>query len=153
MKIMRTLTDSRRRGFTLVEIILVVAIIMTLMGLVVPKMADKVKRTKINATKIEMNTIKTEMIQFDANVGRYPTTAEGLAALVERPSEIPESSWQDQYLEAMPKDAWHRDFRYVCPSEKKGKDYDLASPGPDGKFDTTDDITNDIITGTTSAAK
>lgn len=151
MSNIRSLSHGRR-GFTLVEIILVVAIIMTLVGLVGPKLAQRARRAKINATKIEINgNIKTALGQFEVNVGRFPTTAEGLAALVERPSDIPESTWQDPYMETVPKDAWGKEFRYVCPSEKKGKDFDLVSAGPDGKFDSTDDITNDLAGATIGA--
>lgn len=133
-----------RRGFTLVEIILVVAIIMTLVGLVGPKLATKARRARINATKIMINgNLKTALGQFEVNVGRFPTTAEGLKALVERPSEIPEATYQDAYMETMPKDGWGKEFRYVCPSEKQHKDFDIISAGPDGKFDTPDDINND----------
>lgn len=150
MSNIRSLTHARR-GFTLVEIILVVAIIMTLVGLVGPKLAQRARRAKINATKIEIQgNIKTALGQFEVNVGRFPTTGEGLAALVERPNEIPESTWQDPYMEALPRDAWGKEFRYVCPSEKKNKDYDLISAGPDGRFDSGDDISNDLAGATVS---
>lgn len=143
MRNYRSLTLTRRRGFTLVEIILVVAIIMTLVGLVGPRLASKAKRAKINATKIELNNVKTALGSFDVKVGRFPSTAEGLSALVVRPSGIPEATWQDKDMDQMPKDAWGRDFKYACPSEKKDKDYDLISSGPDGQFGNEDDITND----------
>lgn len=142
MKNYRLTALARRRGFTLVEIILVVAIIMTLVGLVGPRLASKAKRAKINATRIEINNIKTALGTFDVNVGRFPTTAEGLASLVTRPSGIPEASWVEKYMDQMPKDAWGKDFKYACPSENKDKDYDLVSAGPDGQMGTSDDINN-----------
>ena len=143
--------SRRRRGFTLVEIILVVAIIMTLVGLVGPRLASKAKRAKINATKIEINNIKTALGSFEVNVGDFPSTSQGLKSLVERPSDIPEATWQDRYMDTMPRDSWGKEFRYACPSDKKGKDYDLTSAGPDGKFDSPDDITNDPAQADTAA--
>jgi general secretion pathway protein G len=144
----------RRRGFTLVEIILVVAIIMTLVGLVGPRLASKAKSAKKNATKIEIHNVKTALGNFEVNVGRFPSTAEGLAALVERPSEVAESQWEGPYMDTIPKDSWGNAFRYVQPSEKKNKDYDLISGGPDGKLDTAEDnITNDLPTDATGNAQ
>lgn len=137
----RRLGRKRQGGFTLVEIMLVVVILLTLAAVVVPKLAGKSKTAKIGTTKVSMSGIKTALGNFEVNVTRFPTTEEGLTALITRPNDIPETAWGDQYLENMPKDAWGNDFKYTCPSEH-GRDYDLVSPGPDGKLGTPDDITN-----------
>lgn len=114
------------------------------MGLIGPKLiSHRCRCGRVNGTKIEINgNIKTALGQFEVNIGRFPTTAEGLKALVECPSTIPLKDWQDPYMETMPKDSWGKEFRYVCPSTHSGLFYDLASAGSDGRFDTRDDIAN-----------
>lgn len=141
----RPLSFNRRRGFTLVEIILVVAIIMTLVGLVGPRLADKAKRARIASAKMQINNFKTTLGEFEVHADRYPTTAEGFKALLERPSDLTEAQWEGPYLaqSVVPKDPWGTEYRFVSPSQKKGKDYDITSAGPDKKFETADDISND----------
>jgi len=143
---------GRRGGFTMVEIILVVVIIMTLAAVVGPRLVGKSKRAKINTTKIQMSAIKTMLQEFETHSGRFPTTQEGLDALVTRPSGLTENEWPDKYVEKVPLDSFQHPFKYVCPSEHGG-DYDLISPGPDGQLGTADDITNfDNPSGSTSGS-
>jgi general secretion pathway protein G len=132
---------SKRRAFTMVEIILVVVIIMTLAAVVGPRLVGKAKQAKINTTKIQMSAIKTALGSFDVAVGRLPSTSEGLEALAKRPSGLSEKEWPDKFMDEVPKDAWGQPFEYKSPSEH-GKDYDLISGGPDKKIGTDDDITN-----------
>lgn len=105
--------------------------------------AHKGKQARVSATKIEMSgNIKTALGQFEVNVGRFPTTAEGLKALVECPPTAPAKSWQDPYMETIPRDAWGTEFRYVFPSTRPGLDFELTSAGPDRRFGTRDDLAN-----------
>lgn len=123
----------------------IILLILIAPGFILPwtPSAQRVRRAKVNATKIEIHgNIKTALGQFEVNIGRFPTTAEGLKALVECPPTIQPKDWQDAYMETIPKDAWGRDFRYACPSTHPGLYFDLASAGPDGQFDTRDDIAN-----------
>lgn len=130
-----------RRGFTLMEIILVVVIIMTLMAVVGPKLASQGTRQKENITRIQIQSIKQNLTNFNTQANRYPTTQEGLQALVTKPSSMDDSEWPSQLMEKMPKDGFNHEFKYTCPSEH-GMDYDIISSGKDGKFGTNDDITN-----------
>jgi general secretion pathway protein G len=125
----------------MVEIILVVVIIMTLAALVAPRVTGRAKSAKINATRIQINNIAQSLKLFEIQVGRFPTTEEGLAALVERPSSVSQDEWSDKFMDDLPLDSWKQEFQYKYPSEH-GKDFDLVSAGPDKTFGTEDDITN-----------
>ncbi|HOR29574.1 MAG TPA: type II secretion system major pseudopilin GspG [Candidatus Sumerlaeota bacterium] len=137
----RSIRRAHPRGFTLVEIILVVVIVLTLAAVVTPRLVGKSKQAKINTTKIQMNSLKTSLQNFEINAGRFPTTAEGLEALVRKPSGLSDSEWPEKYVDKVPKDAWGNPFEYTCPSEHD-LDYDLVSAGPDGQFGSEDDIAN-----------
>ncbi len=130
-----------RRGFTMVEIILVVVIIMALAMVVAPKLTGQARKQRENITKISMTAIKSALQNFETEMSRFPTTQEGLQALVTRPSGIDEADWPGQKLEELPRDAFGTPFRYACPSDN-GMDYDLISAGADRKFGTEDDIAN-----------
>lgn len=132
-----------RRGFTLIEIMLVVVIIMIMVAVVGPRLVGQTKRAKIGTTKQQMENLKTALSVFEMHAGRFPTSSEGLRALIEKPSRLDEDEWPDRCLDAnaVPKDAWKNDFNYRCPSDH-GMDYDLVSAGPDEEFGTEDDLTN-----------
>ena len=132
---------SARRGFTLVEIILVVVIILTLAAVVGPRLVGKAKAAKIGTTKIQMANLKASLGEFEVHAGRFPTTAEGLDALLKKPSDLSDDQWTGPYVDSTPKDGFSKPFEYKCPSDH-GKDYDITSAGPDGKFGSADDITN-----------
>lgn len=133
--------QGRTGGFTLVEIILVVLIIMILASVAGPRLVGKANQARVNTTKIAINGVKTALGNYEVQVGSFPTTAQGLSALVTRPSDVAEDQWKEKYIDDLPKDAWGREFKYECPSTHQ-KDYDLISAGKDGKFGTADDITN-----------
>lgn len=132
---------NRRRGFTLMEIILVVVIIMTLMAIVGPNIIHHADKQKENITRIQIGTIRQTLTNFYTQANRYPTTQEGLQALVTKPSGLSDKEWPGQLMETLPKDAYKHEFKYVFPSEH-GMSYDVISAGPDGKFGTPDDIAN-----------
>lgn len=138
-----------RRGFTLIEIILVVVIIMTLMAVVGPKLTGQGKKQKINITKIQINSLKQSLQNFETQMSRFPTTQEGLQALITKPGSIDKDEWPGQLLEKMPKDGFGSEFKYTFPSEH-GMDYDIVSPGPDKKLGTPDDIANYNMDGGSS---
>lgn len=131
---------SPRVAFTLMEIILVVTIIGILASIVVPSLVGKVGRAKRDTTIVQMKSIDTGLIEYEFNTGDFPTTGEGLIALIERPAAAHEEDWR-QIWEDMPLDAWGREFTYSNPSGH-GRHYDLASSGRDRRFGTEDDINN-----------
>ena len=134
---------TKRQGFTFLELMFVVVIIGILLSIVVPRLAGKSEKARIAATNAQINSIATALQTFEMNAGRFPTTEEGLKALVERPADIPEGDWQGPYLtkKVVPKDVWKEPFVYRCPGEH-GIDYDIFSKGPDRQEGTEDDITN-----------
>lgn len=123
--------DTRRRkGFTLIEILIVVAIIALLASLVAPRLFGKLETSKQKIAKTQINLIETALDMFRLDVGRYPTTQEGLKVLWKNPGNIP--NWQGPYLKKpIEKDPWGHPYIYICPG-KHGA-YDLYSLGADGK--------------------
>lgn len=122
---------SRLRGFTLLEMLVVVLIIGLLTGVIAPRLVSQVARSEITTAKAQLSAIDKALTAFRIDVGRYPTTAEGLTALVISP--VGESRWQGPYLQgAIPVDPWGQAYRYASPSATSAtKNYDLYSLGRD----------------------
>ncbi|MCX7015650.1 MAG: type II secretion system major pseudopilin GspG [Candidatus Sumerlaeota bacterium] len=132
-----------RSGFTFLEIMLVVVIIGILVALVAPNLTGKTQKAKIAAAQHDIATFGTTLKMFEMQAGRFPSTDEGLKALVEKPGSVDEKDWDGPYLDGnVRQDPWHHDYKYVCPGEKNPKGFDLWSAGPDGNDGTQDDITN-----------
>lgn len=126
---------SRRAGFTLVEIMVVVVIIGLLAALVGPRLIGQSDTAKITATKAQIKNIEQALELYHLNNGFFPTTDQGLIALIEKPTMHPEPKNYQRggYLnsKSVPKDAWGNDFVYMCPGEEG--DYDIVSLGADGR--------------------
>ncbi len=119
----------RQRGFTLVEILVVVIILGLLVALVGPRLWGRVSLAKQKAAKAQIELFGTALDTFRLDVGRYPTTEEGLKALREKPSGA--EAWQGPYLpKEVPVDPWNKPYIYKCPGDHG--DYDLISYGLDG---------------------
>lgn len=126
-KITRLIT--RESGFTLVELMVVVIIIGLLAALVAPKLFGKVEQSKIKAAQAQIELFGTALDQFRLDVGRYPTTAEGLETLRTNTASI--RNWNGPYLrKELPVDQWGRPYIYASPGTHD--DYDLISRGADG---------------------
>ncbi len=123
---------SRRResGFTLIELLVVVIILGLLASLVAPKFFGKLGASKQKIAKAQIENFGAALDEFRLDNGRYPTTAEGLAALREAPDGM--EKWAGPYLpKAIPKDPWGHEYVYRSPGEHG--DYDLESYGQDGE--------------------
>ncbi len=120
---------SSAGGFTLIELLVVMLIIGLLATLVGPKIFGKVKGAKQKAAKAQIAMFAQALELFRLDVGRYPSTAEGLQALRTNPGGL--ESWDNGYLsQEVPKDPWSRDYVYISPGNHG--DYDIMSYGLDG---------------------
>lgn len=116
-------------GFTLIEMLVVLAIIGMISALVGPQVIKYLGRAKIDSARVEIQSLETALDLFRLDIGRYPTEQEGLASLVERPGNLP--VWNGPYVKkkAAPLDPWGQPYVYRFPG-KQGS-YDLYSRGPD----------------------
>ena len=135
-------------GFSLIEIILVVIIIATLSAMVVPRLSGRSEQARQAAAKadIEVN-IPTALKLYELDNGFLPTTAQGLNALLQKPTSTPlPENWNGPYLEKLPVDPGGRPYQYQSPGTNRPNDYDLFSFGKDSKPDAVkDDIVNWIV--------
>ena len=126
--------SARRRaaqaGFTLVEVLVVISIIGLIMGLVGPRVLNYLSDAKVKAAKIQIESFSSALDLYFLDVGRYPSSTEGLNALMQRPSGA--SAWNGPYLKgaAVPKDPWGAAYVYKSPGDRKP--YEIMSFGPDG---------------------
>lgn len=125
---------NNKRGFTLIEIMVVIVILALLAALVGPKLMGRTDDAKIGTTKTQIKQLETAIKLYKLDNGIYPSTEQSLNALVTKPSVgvIPKNFKDGGYLESkqVPKDGWGNDFIYVSPGEHG--DYDLSSYGADG---------------------
>jgi general secretion pathway protein G len=119
-------------GFTLLELLVVIAILGLLAALVGPRLFNVLTgaKTKVAAQQIEQ--IGGLLGEYKLDVGSFPTTEQGLAALVTKPNDV--ESWSGPYIKntGVPKDPWNRPWSYANPSTRQGVDYDLCSGGANG---------------------
>jgi general secretion pathway protein G len=127
-----TLRDNR--GFTLIEIMVVVVILALLAALVGPRIMGRSDDAKVADAKVQIRNIESALKLFKLDNGFYPGTEQGLQALVEKPAvgQVPKNYKAEGYLESkkIPKDPWGNDYLYLSPGEHG--DYDLCSYGADG---------------------
>ena len=127
-----------RNAFTLIELLLVLVILAVLAAVVVPKFVGRSEQARITAAKTQIASFGTSLTSFEVDCGRFPTTEEGLQALVVQPPGV--KDWKG-YMKAIPKDPWGNAYIYRYPGMQNPTEYDLYSLGPDGR-EGTDDITN-----------
>jgi general secretion pathway protein G len=135
---MPSITSSRsthriQRGFTLIEIMVVVVIMSILAVLVVPKLLGRTDDARIAATRQDIATVMQALKLYRLDNHRYPTTEQGLAALVTKPANVPAApGWKEGgYLDKLPKDPWGSPYQYLSPGIKG--EIDIFSFGADGQ--------------------
>jgi len=132
----------RAHGFTLLELLVVMVIIGLLAGYVGPKFFSQIGKAEIKTARAQLDSLGKALDQYRIDTGRYPSSEQGLAALVTKPAN--ESHWSGPYLQkGLPPDPWGRPYMYKFPGEHG--DYDLLTFGKDGQPGGTgdaEDVTN-----------
>ncbi|HSU68526.1 MAG TPA: type II secretion system major pseudopilin GspG [Tepidisphaeraceae bacterium] len=139
LKMVTRVRRQAARGFTLIELLVVLVILGILAAVVVPNLVGKTEKAKVAAAKADISNLGGALNNFEVENGRFPSSEEGLQALVEKPGDLP--NWKHSYIDKLPPDPWGHPYVYRCPGNN-GKDYDLVSGGPDGHEGGDDDITN-----------
>jgi len=125
--------ERRQRGFTLLELLVVLAILGLLIGLVGPRVMQQFGSAKEKVAQLSIGRLATALDMYKLDVGNYPTAEQGLQALVSKPSGV--ANWRGPYMtgEKVPQDPWGRPFVYHNPSQRAGHEFDLYSLGPTGQ--------------------
>ena len=134
--------DKKSKGFTLIELMLVVIIISILSAMVVPRLVGRSKEARVAAAKADIESnIALALDMYELDNGAYPSTEQGLSALAIKSAMAPApTNWRGPYLRKLSKDPWGNDYVYVSPGLHSKDDYDLYSYGPDGIESQDDDI-------------
>lgn len=122
---------NKSDGFSLLELMVVMAIIGLLVGLVGPALMNKLGGAKTDTAKTQISQLSTALNSYAIDMNKYPSSAEGLKALVEKQSS---SKWRGPYLQdgKLPKDPWDNDYIYKAPGDA-GRKFDITSYGADGR--------------------
>lgn len=140
MRIQRT-NRRLRRAFTLIELLLVLVILATLAAIVVPKFTKRGEQARVTAAQMDISGFSTGIKAFQIDCGRFPSTEEGLRALIEQPANA--NGWKGPYMEkGISNDPWGKPYIYRYPGQHPPCDFDLYSLGPDGQEGTEDDVAN-----------
>ncbi len=132
----RQIANKRANGFTLIEIMVVVIILGLLAGLVLPRILGQEERARVEAAKVQIRALEGALDAWKLDNGFYPSTDQGLDALIKKPEtgRIP-SKWREGgYLKParIPKDPWGKDYVYISPGNE-GREYEIISYGADGE--------------------
>lgn len=125
----KQLNNTAQSGFTLIELMVVIVILGILAGVLVPQIFGKADKARISATNITLSKVSGALAEYKAENFNYPTTAQGLKALKERPADA--KKWNGPYLTGEYTDGWENELQYIAPGT--GKPYELYSFGADGQ--------------------
>ncbi len=134
--------QKRQAGFTLIEVLLVLVILVVLGSIAVSTFTNTQRNAMKNAAKSQISMFKTPLAEYHLDMNVYPSTADGLEALRNAPASS-DSRWGGPYMEdEIPKDPWGQPYQYASPGSKNPNSYDIWSYGPDQQNSTQDDIGN-----------
>jgi general secretion pathway protein G len=129
----RIARSARQRGFTLIEIMVVVVIIGLLAAVIVPQVVDKVDQARVAKAKQDITSLETALTMYRLDNSKYPTTDQGLSALTTQPTDPNIRHWRPGgYIKRISKDPWGNEYQYVYPGTHGGE-YDLYSLGADNQ--------------------
>jgi len=131
---------NNAKGFTLIELMLVVIIIGALVAMVMPRFTGRGEQARVAAVKADIQAnISTGLKLYELDNGGFPSSEEGLNALLNKSPSA--NNWNGPYLEKKPFDPWGREYKYKSPGDHRQADYDLYSLGKDG-IESPDDVKN-----------
>jgi general secretion pathway protein G len=131
--IFEVIMRNRQSGFTLIEIMVVVVILAVLGALVVPKILENVDKARVTRAQSDIRAIQTALDLYRLDNFKYPTTEQGLQALVKQPADPTITNYRSGgYLPSLPKDPWNNIYQYQNPGTD-GRDYEITTFGRDGK--------------------
>jgi len=131
-----------RRGFTLLEMVIVLGIIAVIIGGAVTVMQNVGEGAKLQAVKKDLQDLGSAVRMYKINAGQYPTTAQGLEALVSRPTSTPVPKMWKSLMKEVPQDPWGNPYGYRYPGRKDPTDFEIICIGEDAKEGTDDDISS-----------
>ena len=130
---MRTQQRNRNdRGFTLIEIMVVVIILGILAATIIPQFVGTTNDAKISAAKAQISELESALERVYVNMDRYPTADEGLKILVDAPAGDDAAKWRGPYIKQLRKDPWGNDYQYRVPGVHHTSSFDIWSRGSDG---------------------
>ncbi len=134
----------RRRGFTLVEVLLVLTILVIIVSLATTSIVSMQRRAYLKAAELQVRLFKSQLECYHLDMSEFPTTEQGLEALRNQPAGLVNpDDWAGPYSdEDVPLDPWNNPYQYMCPGQNNPDRYDLWSWGPDKQDRTEDDIGN-----------
>lgn len=125
--------NKQQKGFTLIEVMAVVVILGLLVTLVVPRVLGRQEQAQVQKAQIDINMISSSLTMYKLDNYNFPSTSQGLDALMTKPSGTPEAAnWRSPYVSRLPKDPWGNPYQYLQPGNQSA-DYDIWSYGSDGK--------------------
>ena len=131
----------RRRGFTLVEVLLVLVILVIIASLSVTVYSSVQREANTDAARVAIQQFQKNLELFHLHVNDYPTTAQGLEALMQPPPELASAGvWRGPYIRTVPLDPWRRPYQYEYPGRHSPTEPDIWSLGNDGQDGTDDDV-------------
>lgn len=132
-----------RSAFTILELLLVLVILSVLAAIVASRFVGQSQSAKVKAAQTQLSNFNLALNRFEIDMGRFPTTSEGLQVLIEKPNDGGKA-WTGPYLDgdAVPKDQWGNEWNYRQPGQHRSDGFDLWSNGPDGREGGDDDIAN-----------
>lgn len=143
MKIHRPSRHHRSAGgFTLLEMVIVLGIIAMILGGAIFAMKGIGDSAKLSQVDSDFKSLDTALMSYKLNAGNFPTTQQGLRALVEKPTTTPVPRRWSKISTKVPQDPWKQDYTYRFPGKKNANEYEIISKGPDGLDNTADDLSS-----------
>jgi general secretion pathway protein G len=137
---MKRTHNPARGAFTLIELLLVLVILAVLAAVVIPKLTGRVETARYNGTVSELSNLKSALETFEVDNSRFPTTAEGLEALVECPPDLQSQGTWNKQLDSVPLDKWGMPYQYQGPDTTGTNEFQIISSGSDKVMGTDDDL-------------